>query len=90
LIQLRVAAGQVKLAESNRQYAEETLTQSRDRFEAGITNTVEVVQSQQQEASAENDYISSLFAWNLARLSLARAIGDAETEVAILFPSEQH
>ena len=90
LIQLRVAAGQVKLAESNRQYAEETLTQSRDRFEAGITNTVEVVQAQQQEASAENDYISSLFAWNLARLSLARAIGDAETEVAILFPSEQH
>ncbi|MGO9337837.1 MAG: TolC family protein [Terracidiphilus sp.] len=90
LIQLRVAAGQVKLAESNRQYAQETLTQSRDRFEAGVTNTVEVVQAQQQQASAENDYISSLFAWNLARLSLARAIGDAETELTTLFPGEKH
>ena len=88
LIQLRVAAGQVKLAESNRQYAQETLTQSRDRFEAGVTNTVEVVQAQQQEASAENDYISSLFAWNLARLSLARAVGDVETEIGSLFPGE--
>jgi outer membrane protein TolC len=90
LIQLRVAAGQVKLAESNRQYAQETLTRSRDRFEAGVTNTVEVVQAQQQEASAENDYISSLFSWNLARLSLARAIGDAETEVTNLYPGGQH
>jgi outer membrane protein TolC len=90
MVQLRVAAGQVKLAQSNRQYAQETLTQSRDRFEAGVTNTVEVVQAQQQEASAENDYISSLFALNIARLSLARAIGDAEAEVTILFPDEKH
>jgi outer membrane protein TolC len=90
LIQLRVSAGQVKLAESNRQYAQETLTQSQDRFEAGVTNTVEVVQAQQQQASAENDYISSLFAWNLARLSLARAIGDAETQLTTLFPGEKH
>ena len=90
LIQLRVAAGQVKLAESNRQYARETLAQSQDRFEAGVTNTVEVVQAQQQEAGAENDYISSLFAWNLARLSLARATGDAETELTTLFPGKKH
>ncbi len=90
LIQLRVAAGQVKLAESNRQYARETLTQAQDRFEAGVTNTVEVVQAQQQEAAAENDYISGLFAWNLAQLTLARAIGDAETEIATLFPGDKH
>jgi outer membrane protein TolC len=85
LIQIRTATGQVRLAESNRRYALETLTQSRDRFEAGVTNTVEVVQAQQQLASAENDYISSLFALNLARLSLARATGQAETGVANLF-----
>jgi outer membrane protein TolC len=90
LIQLHVAVGQVKLAESNRQFARETLTQSQDRFEAGVTNTVEVVQAQQQEAGAENDYISSLFAWNLARISLARATGDAEAELTTLFPGERH
>lgn len=90
LIQLRVAAGQVRLAESNRQYSRETLAQSQDRFEAGVTNTVEVVQAEQQEATAENDYISSLFAWNLARLSLARATGDAEADLANLFPGAKH
>jgi outer membrane protein TolC len=90
LIQLHTALGQVKLAESNRQYARETLTQVNDRFDAGVTNTVEVVQAQQQEASAENDYISGLFSLNLARLTLARATGDAETEVSSLFPGEKH
>jgi outer membrane protein TolC len=90
LIQLRTALGQVKLAESNRQYARETLTQVNDRFDAGVTNTVEVVQAQQQEAAAENDYISGLYAMNLARLTLARAIGDAETELSSLFPGDKH
>jgi len=90
LIQLRVAAGQVKLAESNRQFARDTLTQSQDRFEAGVTNTVEVVQAQQQEAAAENDYIFGLFAWNLAQLNLARSIGDVEAQLATLFPGDKH
>jgi hypothetical protein len=35
------------------------------------------VQSQQGVASADLDYITSLFAHNLAKLSLARAIGHA-------------
>lgn len=90
LIQLRTALGQVKLAESNRQYARETLTQVNDRFDAGVTNTVEVVQAQEQKAAAENDYISGLFALNLARLTLARATGDAETELSALFPGDKH
>jgi outer membrane protein TolC len=86
VIQLKAAIGQVKLAESNRKYALDTLTQTRDRFAAGVTNTVEVVQAQEQEARAENDYISSLFAFSLARLALARATGQAESGLANLFP----
>jgi outer membrane protein TolC len=80
LIELQTALGQVKLAESNRNYANDTLSQARDRFNAGVATTVEVVQAQEQVASAESDYISSLFSYNLARLTLARAIGDAENE----------
>ncbi len=80
LVQLRAAIGQVKLAQSNREYALETLQQAQDRFEAGVTTTVEVVQAQQGEGSAENDYINGLFAYDLARLSLARATGQAETD----------
>ncbi len=85
LIQLQTAIGQTQLAESNRKYALDTLNQSRDRFEAGVTNTVEVVQAQQQESSAESDYVSSLYAFNLARLTLARATGQAEQNVGALF-----
>ncbi len=85
LVQLQTAIGQAQLAESNRKYALETLNQSRDRFEAGVTNTVEVVQAQQQESSAESDYLSSLYAFNLARLTLARATGEAEASIGTLF-----
>jgi len=39
---------------------------------------VEVVQSQEAVASSDLDYITALFAHNLAKLSLARAMGHAE------------
>ena len=78
LIELAAAQGQVKLAESSRSLANETLTQARDRFGAGVATTVEVVQAQQQVASAESDSISSLFSYQLAKLALARAMGEAE------------
>jgi outer membrane protein TolC len=80
LIELQTALGQVQLAESNRNYANDTLSQARDRFNAGVATTVEVVQAQEQVANAESDYISSLFSFNLARLTLARATGEAEAE----------
>lgn len=81
LIDLETATGQVRLAETNRGYAAETLRESRDRFNLGVANTVEVVQAQEQVAGAESDYISSLFAFDLARLALSRAMGEAETDL---------
>ncbi len=56
---------------------EETLELTRQRFEAGVTNNVEVVQAQESLASADLDYINSVFAHNVAKLSLARALGAA-------------
>ena len=81
LIELQTATGQVQLAESNRGYATETLSEARDRFVAGVATTVEVVQAQEQVAGAESDYISSLFSLDLARLALARATGGAEAAI---------
>jgi len=78
LIELEAASGQVRLAESSRGLANDTLAQARDRFGAGVATTLEVVQAQQQVASADSDYISSLFSYQLAKLSLARATGEAE------------
>ena len=89
LIELQTAAGQVRLAESNRRYANETLSEARDRFGAGVATTVEVVQAQEQVAGAEADYISSLFSFNLAKLSLARATGEAEADLPNLFRGSQ-
>jgi outer membrane protein TolC len=77
-VDLQVATEQLKVAQENRQLAAETLTQSVDRFASGVTNSVEVVQSQETVASAEQDYISTLFSLNLSRISLAKAIGQAE------------
>jgi outer membrane protein TolC len=64
------------------------LTEARDRFGAGIATTVEVVQAQEQVSNAENDYVSSLFSFNLAKLTLARATGRAETNLPDLLKRE--
>jgi outer membrane protein TolC len=85
LLNLESSAEQVKVARSNIDLAEETLTQSRDRFGAGVTDTVEVVQSQEAVASAHEQYISSLYRFNFAKISLARAVGLAEKGVKEFF-----
>jgi outer membrane protein TolC len=84
LLDLDVAREQVKVAESNRQLALSTLKQSQDRFAAGVTTSVEVVQSQESLVSAELDYINGLFSLNVGRINLARATGQAETTVPTL------
>ena len=74
-LDLEAAASQVEVATMNQQVTGETLDLTRQRFEAGVTDSVEVVQSQESVATAELDYINSVFAHNVAKLSLARAIG---------------
>jgi len=81
LLNIESAEEQVEVARSNIDLADETLAQSRDRFAAGVTDTVEVVQSQEAVASAHESYISSLYADNYAKISLARALGLAEEGV---------
>jgi outer membrane protein TolC len=81
LLDLNSAADQVEVARSSVDLAEQTLTQSRDRFSAGVTDNLEVVQAQEAVAAAHESYIQSLYAHNLAKVELARAIGDAEQGV---------
>jgi len=85
LLNLQSSADQVKVARSNIDLAEQTLVQSRDRFSAGVTDTVEVVQSQEAVASAHEQFISSLYNFNFAKISLARAQGMAEAGVKEYF-----
>jgi outer membrane protein TolC len=76
-LDLQAAESQVQVAQQNLEVTRQTLAQERQRFEAGVSNDVVVTQAQESVASAELDYINSVFAHNVAKLSLARAIGNA-------------
>jgi outer membrane protein TolC len=62
--------------------ATQTLQQSRDRFASGVTDNIEVVQAQESLADANDAYIASLYRYNIAKISMARAIGVAESNYA--------
>ena len=81
LLDLEAADQQVQVARSSVDLAEQTLMQARDRFAAGVTDNLEVVQAQQTVAGAHESYISSLYAHNLAKIELVRAMGYAEQGV---------
>ncbi|MDR3763697.1 MAG: TolC family protein [Acidobacteriota bacterium] len=72
------AAEQVEVARVTVDYAQQALTQSQDRFSAGVTNNIEVIQAQEAMATANEQYIGSLYAHNIAKVLLARAMGAAE------------
>jgi outer membrane protein TolC len=76
-LDLRAATSQVTLAHRNLQVTRETLDLTRQRFDAGVTDNVEVVQAQESLTSAELDLINSVFAHNVGKLSLARSIATA-------------
>jgi outer membrane protein TolC len=71
----------VKVAKNNMDLARETLTEAQDRFGAGVTDNIEVVQAQESVSLADQAYISSLYAFNIAKVQLARAVGVAERDV---------
>ena len=78
-LNLNAAKEQVDVAQKNVALANENLARSKDRFTSGVTDSVEVVQSEQSLASANDQYITSVYNHNLAKLTPARAIGVART-----------
>jgi outer membrane protein TolC len=81
LLDLNAAAEQVEVARSSVELAEQALSQSQDRFSAGVADNLEVVQAQEAVAGAHESFIQSLYAHNLAKVELAYSIGDAEQGV---------
>ncbi len=88
LLDLQAAAEQVEVAKVSVDLAERTLEQARDRFTAGVSDNLEVVQAQETLASANENYISSLYSHNLSKIALARAIGYAEEGVKLYLKSK--
>jgi outer membrane protein TolC len=81
-LDLESTAEEVSVAGHAVQLATETLQQSRDRFASGVTDNIEVVQAQESLADANDAYIASLYGYNIAKISLARAAGIAESNYA--------
>ena len=81
LLDLKTAGDQVAVAEDNLDLANQTLAQARDRFAAGVADNIEVVQAQESVAGANQSLISSIYLHNLAKVSLARAIGATEANL---------
>jgi outer membrane protein TolC len=76
-LDLQAAASQVELAQRNVQVNKEALELTRQKVEAGVTDNVQYVQAQEEVTNAEFDFINGVFAFNVAKLSLARAMGRA-------------
>ncbi len=77
-LDLKSADDRVQVAKSALDLAQEQIKEIKDRFSAGVANTVEVVQGQESLARASDDYIASIYGYNLAKGALARAMGVAE------------
>jgi outer membrane protein TolC len=74
-LDLEAASTQVQVAHRNLEVTRQTLDLTRQRLDAGVTDYVEVTQAQESVAQAELDLINSTFSHNVAKLSLARAMG---------------
>ena len=81
-LDLEAAAQEVSVEKRAITLATRTLEQSRDRFTSGVTDNVEVVQAQDALAIATDASIASLYSYNLAKISLARSTGVAESRFA--------
>jgi outer membrane protein TolC len=79
ILDIQAAQKQVSVARSNVELATEELSEAQQRFVAGVSDNLAVSQAQQSVAQADDQYISSLYQHNVAKLSLARALGVAQT-----------
>jgi outer membrane protein TolC len=84
-LDLTAATTSLTVAESNKSLADRALRQAQDRYSNGVTNYLEVVQAQESVAQANENRVANLYAVNLARLTLARAMGGAETHMKEMF-----
>lgn len=77
ILDIQSAEKLVEVSRSNVALAREALTEAQERYKAGVDNNLAVSQALAALAQADNQYVSSLYQHNMAKLSLARALGVA-------------
>jgi outer membrane protein TolC len=75
LLDIQSAQQQVEVAQSSVGLANEELDQAQQRYASGVSDNLAVSQAQQSVAQANDQYVTSLYRHNVAKLSLARALG---------------
>jgi len=89
LLDLQAADAGVQVARSARSLATQQLEQAQDRVRAGVTNTIELAQAQEEEVIATERYISSVHAHLLAKAAMARALGQVQQRFLQLVGGQQ-
>lgn len=80
LLDVQSSSDLVKVARSNVVLSRQELADAIDRFKAGVSDNLPVVQAQGTLASAESQLVQRLYDYNASKLSLARSVGVVETE----------
>jgi outer membrane protein TolC len=75
LLDIQSAQQQVEVARSSVELANEELKEAQERYANGVSDNLAVSQAQQSVAQANDQYVTSLYRHNVAKLSLARALG---------------
>ena len=78
LLDIQSAQRQVEVAQSSVELANEALSEAQQRYSAGVSDNLAVSQAEQSLAQANLQYVGSLYRHNIAKLSLARALGAAD------------
>ena len=80
LLDVNTSNEQVAVARQSIDLAGQQLKEAQDRYAAGVSGTLEVVQSQEAVAAANETYIQALYLNNIAKLTLGRALGVGEQQ----------
>jgi outer membrane protein TolC len=80
LLDVKTSNEQVSVARQSIDLAAEQLKEAQDRYSAGVSGSLDVVQAQEAVTNANETYIQALYLNNVAKLSLAHALGVAEQQ----------
>lgn len=83
MLDVQSSAQLVKVARSSVDLATQELQQSTDRFQAGVSDNLPVVQAQAALADAQTRLVQTLYQYNQSKLTLARNTGVVETQYKV-------
>ena len=67
------------MSRSSVDLSNEALKEAQDRYANGVSDNLAVSQAEQSVAQADSQYVTSLYRHNIAKLSLARALGAGQS-----------